>query len=116
MLCGASCMIYRQQGQITVVISETRGRCGLPPPGACEWAPTAAPVTSGVGKKKKKNIWHCNKAPPTVALTLLGTHPPFHPAAATAKCSLWAVPRGLITNPSQDPVTRSSLCITSCMG
>ena len=30
---GASCVIYRWQGQTTAVISETRGRCGLPPLG-----------------------------------------------------------------------------------
>ena len=38
----------------TVVISEARGRRGLPPLGVCEWAPPVIPITSGVGKKRKK--------------------------------------------------------------
>ena len=51
---GTSCMIYRWQGQTVVVISEARGRHGLPPLGDCEWAPPAATVTSGVSKNKKE--------------------------------------------------------------
>ena len=50
----ASCTIYRWQGQTAVVVSEARGRHGLPPLGACEWAPPATPITSGAGKEKKK--------------------------------------------------------------
>ena len=41
-------MIYRWQGQTTLVISEARGRHGLTPLGFCAWAPPVAPVTSGV--------------------------------------------------------------------
>ena len=69
----ASCMIYIWQEQTLAVISEARGRRGLPPLGACVWAPPATPVTSVVGKKE--NRWHCNQAPYAVALTPLGTHP-----------------------------------------
>ena len=36
------------------VISEARGRGGLPPLGAYEWAPPVTPITSGVAKKEKK--------------------------------------------------------------
>ena len=61
-------MIYRWQGQTAVVVSEARGRHGLPPLGACEWAPPATPVTSGVGKKEKKRALqpstvHCSHFP-----------------------------------------------------
>ena len=49
----ASCVIYRQQGQTAAVFLEDRGRRVLPPLGAYEWAPPEAPVTSGVGKKKR---------------------------------------------------------------
>ena len=52
--CGASYTSYRWQGQTMVVISEAKGRHGSPPLGACEWAPPTTPVTSGVGKKGKK--------------------------------------------------------------
>ena len=65
MQCGASCVIYRWQGQTTAVFSQARGRRGLPPLGACEWAPPAAPVTSGVGKIRG----HCNQATHVIALT-----------------------------------------------
>ena len=51
---GDSCMIYRQQGQTAAVFSEAEGRHGLLPFWACEWALPLAPVTSGVGKIKKK--------------------------------------------------------------
>ena len=49
----SSCMIYRWQGQTVAVVSEARGKRGLPPLGTCEWAQPATPVTSGVGKKEK---------------------------------------------------------------
>ena len=82
MQCGASCTIYRWQGQTVVVISEKRGRCGFPPLGTCEWAPPATPVISGVGKRKKEGT-------ATKHHTLLTSLPWEHtrPAAATAKCS-----------------------------
>ena len=55
---------------------------------------------------------HCDGTPPVVALTPLGAHPP-----CCCHCqTLWAVPRCLITVPSQEPATRSSLCSTSCGG
>ena len=72
-------MIYRWQGQTSVVISEARRRHGLPPLGACEWAPLAIPVTSGVGKKEKKRvlqpstIHRCSRSPentPTLQVPL----------------------------------------------
>ena len=37
---------------MTAVISETRGRHDLPPPGVCEQAPSMAPITSEDGKKE----------------------------------------------------------------
>ena len=49
-------MIYRQQRQTVAVFSEAEGRHGLPQMGACKWAPPAAPVTSGVGKKIKRAL------------------------------------------------------------
>ena len=76
---GATCTIYRWQGQTTAVISEARGRHGLPPLVACEWAPPSTPVTSGVGKKEKKRslqpntISYCSYSPgntPTLQLPL----------------------------------------------
>ena len=82
---GDSCMIYRWQGQTAVVVSEARevsearGRTGLPPLSACEWAPPATPVTSRVGKKEKKRalqpsiICYCSHSPgntPTLQLPL----------------------------------------------
>ena len=54
MQCGASCTIHRWQGQTAAVVSEDRGRRGLPSLGTCEWAPPVTPVTSGVAKKEKK--------------------------------------------------------------
>ena len=85
MQCGASWVIYRWQGLIEVVVSETRERHGLPPLGACEWAPTVAPVISGVGKKKKKK----KISTATEYYPLLLSLPWEHtcPAAATAKHS-----------------------------
>lgn len=45
--------------------------CGLSPLGACEWAPSAAPVNTGVGKKKE-----CTATRTTcIALTSLGNTP-----------------------------------------
>ena len=41
----ASCVIYRWWGQTIAVISEIRGRSGLPPVGVCEQPPPVAPVT-----------------------------------------------------------------------
>ncbi len=79
-----SCVIYRQQERTMVVVLEARGRHGLPPLGACEWALPTAPVTSGVGKKKKKK-----EGTATRHHTLLLSPSWEHtcPAAATAKCS-----------------------------
>ena len=50
------CLLCDLRGQewTVVVISEARGRCDLPPLGACEWAPPVGQVTSRVKKKKKK--------------------------------------------------------------
>ena len=78
-------MIYRWQGQTMAVVSEARGINGLPPLEACEWAPPATPVTSGVGKKEK------NEGTATKDHTLLLSLPWEHtcPAAATAKHSGW---------------------------
>ena len=101
-------------GTDLVVISEARGRHGLPPLGNCEWAPPAAQITSRVSKKKKKKKkrGHCNQAPYIVALIPLETHPP-----CSCHCQmLWAASRCLITVPSQDPTTRSGWCSTFCMG
>ena len=76
---GTSCMIYGWQGQTAAVTLEARGRRGLPPLGACEWAPPVTPVTSGVGKKEKKRalqpstICCCSHSPgntPTLQLPL----------------------------------------------
>ena len=73
---GASCMIYRWQGKTAAVISEARGKHGLAPLGACEWAPPATPVTSGIGKKEKKRALqpstkHCCSHSPGSTPTLL---------------------------------------------
>ena len=65
-------VIYRQRGQTTAVISETRGGCGLPPLGVCEQALPGAPVISEVSKKRG----HCKRPTPVVSLAPLGTHPP----------------------------------------
>ena len=77
---------------------EARGRHGLAPLGACEWAPPVAPITSGVSKKKKKKKkkgkkkrGHCNQAPHVIALRSLGTHSAFSCHWKT----LWAVPQTL---------------------
>ena len=76
-------------GTDLVVISEARGRHGLPPLGTCEWAPPAALVTSGVSKKKR--ALQPSKTP-------LGTHPP-----CCCHCQkLWEVLRCLITVHSQN--------------
>ena len=83
MQCGASCMIHRWQGQTAVVVSETRGRHGLPLLGCYEWAPPVPPLTSWVAKNEKKEgiatKYH------TLLFSLPWEHT--HPAAATAKCS-----------------------------
>lgn len=108
MWCGASCMIYRWQGQTAVVISEGGLTCHHW--GACEWAPPVIPITSGVHKKEKRG--HCNQALYTVALTLLGTYPP-----CSCHCQmLWVMPRHLVTVLSQDPTTRSNWYSTICVG
>lgn len=87
--CGASCVICRQQERTTVVVLEARGRYGLPPLGACEWAPPAVPVTSGVSKKKKKKREKKKEGTGTKHHTLLLSPSWEHtrPAAATAKGS-----------------------------
>ena len=68
------CMICKQQGQTVVVVSEARERLCLPPLGACEWAPSAAPVTSGVSRKRAlqpSTTHYCSHAPGnTLALQL----------------------------------------------
>ena len=43
---GASCMVYRWQGQTAMLISDSRGRRGLPPLGVREHLPRAGPKTS----------------------------------------------------------------------
>ena len=75
-------MIYRWQGQTVAVLSEARGRRGLPPLGACEEAPPVTPVTPGVAKKEKKGIATKHHM---LLLSLPWEHT--HPAAATAKHS-----------------------------
>ena len=77
--------------------------------GACEWASPAAPVTSRVGKKKKRslqpsNTCYCSHSPGNITVVLLPLP------------MLWAEPKHLITVPSQDRATRSSWCSTTCMG
>ena len=100
-------MLYRGQGQTVAVVSEARGRRGLPPLMACECTPPVTPVTTGVGKKEGTATKHH-----AVALTPLGTY-----LACSCHCQmLWAAPRHLITVLSQDPKTKSSWCSTSCMG
>ena len=103
-------MIHRWQGQTAAVVSEARGRHGLPPLGACEWAPPSTPVTSGVAKEEKRG--HCNQVSYAVALTPLGTYPTLQLDGQT----LWVTPRHLVTIPSQDPTTRSNWSSTSYMG
>ena len=84
----ASCGIYRQQGWTVVVISEARGRRDLPALGACEWAPPAVTVTSGVSKKKKKKKKKKKEGTGTMHHMLLLSPPGnTHPSAATAKHS-----------------------------
>ena len=98
---SASCVICRWQGQTAVDFSEARGRCGLPPLGACEWPHLQSQSPQGLAKKKKG---HCNQAPHVVALMSLETHLP-----CSCHCqTLWVAPRCLITFLSQDPTTRSS--------
>ena len=48
---GNSCVVYNGV-QTTVVISDTRHGCGLPPLGVCEQAPPVASGTSEVGKEE----------------------------------------------------------------
>ena len=76
-------MIYRWQEQTTEDISEARGRRGFPPLGACEWAPHVTQVTSGDGKKRKKEGTATKQH--MVLLSLPWEHN--HPTAATAKHS-----------------------------
>ena len=80
---------------------------------ACHhWGPVSGPhlrpqSPQGLAKKRKRG--HCNQSPCAGALTPLGTHP-----LCCCHCqTLWAVPRCLITVPSQEPTTRSSSCNTS---
>ena len=98
------CLLHDLQvvGTDCRVLSEAKGRHGLPPLGAYEWIPPLTPFTSGAGKKEKRG--HCNQAPYTVTLTPLETQLP-----CSCYCQmLWGVPRHLVTVPSQDPTTRSS--------
>ena len=81
MQCGASCVIYRWQGQTTAVISEARGKHSLPPLGACEWAPLVALVTSGVGKKREKK-----RALKPSTMHYCSHSPGNSPAGVTTKC------------------------------
>ena len=55
---------------------------------------------------------HCSRAPPVVALTLLGTHT--HPAAATAKCSRHHLNllTGLCNEEQPVPPSRRSLLLS----
>ena len=53
---SASCVIYRWQGQTAVDFSEARGRCGLPPLGACEWPHLQSQSPQGLAKKKKRAL------------------------------------------------------------
>ena len=71
---GLLCDLQVAGMDIDSLLRGQREKCGLPPLGACEWAPPAAPVISGISKKKRA---HCNRAPPTVAHTPLGAHPPW---------------------------------------
>ena len=48
------CLLHDLQGTDPTFVLEARGRHGLPPLGAYEWAPPVTPVTSGVPKKEKK--------------------------------------------------------------
>ena len=66
-----------------MVISEARGRRGLPLLGSCEWALPVTPVTSGIGKKRKKEGTATKHH--MLLLSLPWDHT--HPAAATAKHS-----------------------------
>ena len=56
----------------------------MPPPGACEWAPSATPATSRVSKKKKEGTATKHH---TLLLSLPWEHT--HPAAATTNRSAW---------------------------
>ena len=67
---------------MATVISEARGRCGLPPQGACAWTPPVALVTSGVGKKKEEGTTTNHH---TLLLSLPWEHT--HPSVAITKCS-----------------------------
>ena len=77
---GASCIVYRQQGQTTAVISDSRGGRGLPPLGVHEQSPPVAPVTLEVSTKEGTATEHH-------LLLLSLPWASTHPAAATARCS-----------------------------
>ena len=105
---GLLCDLQVAGMDIDSLLRGQREKCGLPPLGACEWAPPAAPVTSGVGKIRG----HCNQATHVIALTPLGIQPP-----CSCHCQmLWAAPTCLITVHSQDPTIRISWYSTSCTG
>ena len=79
-------MIYRKKEQTKAVISETRGKHGLPLIEVCEQVPPATPVTSEVSKKKKKKK---KKDTATKHHPLLVSLPWEHTGSdiTTAKCS-----------------------------
>ena len=64
--------LWRWWGQTTAVISETRGRCGLPPLVGLRISSTCGP--SHLRSWQKRG--HQNRAPHMVALTPLGTRLP----------------------------------------
>ena len=102
-LCGLSvtqCLLRDLQtaGTTTVVISETRGRCGLPPLGVCRWAPPVAPVTTEVGKRE-------------------GTATKHHPLLLRKHtCLLRPLPDALGSTHMLDLCHFLGQCSTSCMG
>ena len=106
-------MIYRQQGQTVAIFPQAGGRCGLLPLGACEWAMPAAPVISGVGKKRKKEknslqpstTHFCSHSPRNIPALQLPLPNALGDAQMLDHCP-----------PSQDPTTRRSWYSTSCVG
>ena len=75
-----SYVIYRWQGQITDVVSETRGEQGPPPLEVCEQAPPVAPVTSE-GNTEEGFVTKHHPLLLSIPRELTC------PATATAKCS-----------------------------
>ena len=69
-------MVYRWQGQTTIVVTDSRGSHGLLPLGVPEQAPPVVLITSEEGAAIKHKL-----------LLLSLPWELMHPAAATAKCS-----------------------------